>query len=496
MPNLQVLSVSSELFPLIKTGGLADVTGALPAALAKENVAIRSLLPAYPAVLRGLKDATAVHAYKTLFGGPARILAGTSGGIEIFALDAPHLFNREGNPYVASNGSDWPDNVLRFAALGRVGADIALGAIGGYRPDVVHAHDWQAGLTAAYLRYSGQRAPGTVFTIHNMAFPGLFPSSSMPEIGLPWEAFTVNGLEYYDKVSFLKSGIVFSDRITTVSPTYATEILTRDNGMGFDVLLRSRSQALSGILNGIDDVVWNPQTDKMLAKPYSAKSLKGRAENKSALQKTYGLPVKPETLLFGVVSRLSSQKGLDLLLEAIPTLIDLDAQLVLLGSGDRWMEEAFNAAAARYPDRIACRIGYDEPIAHLIQAGSDALLVPSRFEPCGLTQLCALRYGAVPVVARVGGLADTIVDANEMAVASGAATGLQFSPVTADALRAALHRTKALYRDTPGWTRMVLAGMATDVSWRRPARRTADLYRAIAADTEKNEDDTPAGAAA
>jgi starch synthase len=481
LPSLQVLSVASELFPLIKTGGLADVTGALPGALEQEGAKIHSLLPGYPQVLRGLAGVQSVYDYGNLFGGPARVLSGKAGNLDILAIDAPHLFNREGNPYGASNGWDWPDNAFRFAALGRVGADLGLGALPGFLPDVVHAHDWQAGLTAAYLRYSGGRALGTVFTIHNMAFAGKFPASILPELGLPWEAFTYRGLEFYDSVSFMKSGIVYSDRITTVSPTYAAEILTPENGMGFENLLRSRAATLSGILNGIDDVVWNPQTDKLLPYTYSAETPKARAKNKQALQMQFGLSVDPDKLLFGVVSRLSGQKGLDLLLACIPALLELDAQLVLLGSGERWMEEAFSAAAAAHPERIACRIGYSEPLAHLVQAGSDALLVPSRFEPCGLTQLCALRYGAVPIVARVGGLADSIIDANEMAVASGVATGVQFSPVTADALRFALHRAADLYRDRDGWLRMAAAGMATDVSWRRAARRTADLYRAVAA---------------
>ena len=477
---MQVLSVASEVFPLIKTGGLADVAGALPSALASQGVTIRTLVPGYPAVLRAMPDAQPVHDYAALFGGAAKILSGKAGSLDVFVIDAPHLFNREGNPYVASNGTDWPDNAFRFAALGRVAADLGAGMLAGFEPDVLHAHDWQAGLAAAYLDLPGTRRPGTVFTIHNMAFPGLFPAHVLPDLGLPWEMFTAEGLEYHNNVSFLKAGLTYSDRITTVSPTYAAEILTPENGMGLDGLLRARANVLSGVRNGIDEEVWNPETDKLLAGRYSAATIGERAANKAALQKRFGLAVDPAALLFGVVSRLSGQKGLDLLLAAIPTLVGLDAQLVLLGSGDRWMEEAFSAAARAQPERIACRIGYDESVAHLIQAGSDAILVPSRFEPCGLTQLCALRYGAVPVVARVGGLADTVVDANEMAMASGAATGIQFNPVTLDALQTALRRTAEIYRDRATWDRMVLAGMATDVSWRRPARRTAELYRLAA----------------
>lgn len=481
MSSLKVLSVASEAYPLVKTGGLADVVGALPGALAKEGTALGTLLPGYPAVLRAIDGkGEAIHTIPQLFGGPARLLAARVGDMDVIAIEAPHLYDRAGNPYLASNGTDWPDNATRFAALGRVAADLALGALPGFAPDVLHGHDWQAGLAYAYLEAAGTRRPGTILTIHNMAFPGQFPSWTMPELGLPWSMFTVTGVEYWDTVSFLKAGLVYADRITTVSPTYAAEILTPGNGMGFDTLLRDRSAVLSGVRNGIDEAVWNPATDELLAQRYGISTIAARAGNKRALQQKFNLPVE-DRLLFGVVSRLSGQKGLDLLLEAVPLLLDLEAQLVLLGSGDRWMEDAYRAAAARHPKSIACQIGYDETIAHAIQAGSDAILVPSRFEPCGLTQLCALRYGAVPIVARVGGLADTVVDANEMAVASGAATGIQFSPVTGEALHSALRRAAELYADKDAWSRMVLAGMKTDVSWRRPARRMAELYRMTAA---------------
>ena len=475
--SIRVLSVASEVYPLIKTGGLADVAGALPGALAREGVAIRTLIPGYPAVLRKLGKVETVKTYPTLFGGQAHVVAGKVDDLDMLVIDAPHLYGREGNPYLAANGADWPDNAQRFAALSRVGADIGLGTLEGYRPDLIHGHDWQAGLVPAYLAASGLPRPGTIFTIHNMAFPGQFPNYLMPELGLPWDLFTVRGLEYWDTISFLKAGLAYSDRITTVSPTYATEILTPANGMGFETLLQGRATTLHGVRNGIDETVWNPESDALLTQPYSVATLGKRAGNKAALQSSFGLPMVDERLLLGVVSRLSSQKGLDLLLACIPLLIDLDAQMVLLGSGDRWMEDAYRAAAQAHPGHIACRIGYDEAAAHLIQAGSDAILVPSRFEPCGLTQLCALRYGAVPVVARVGGLADTIVDANEMALASGGATGIQFTPVTAQGLEIALRRTAEIYADKAAWTKMVQAGMKTDVSWRRPARRMAELYR-------------------
>ncbi len=479
--SLNVLSVASEIFPLVKTGGLADVTGALPAALKQEGIAVRTLVPGYPAILAALKKAEVVAELPALFGGDARLLAGSAHGLDLFAIDAPHLYAREGNPYLASNGSDWPDNGYRFAALGQVGARLGAGFVPAYRPDVVHGHDWQAGLAPAYLHYFEGQRPHTVMTIHNLAFPGQFPASMWPALGLPGEAFTVEGIEYYGSISFLKAGLQYADRLTTVSPSYAAEILSPENGMGFDGLLRARAGVLTGIRNGIDEAVWNPADDPNIAARYTTATLPERGENKRALQERFGLIPSGDALLFGVVSRLSWQKGLDLVLTALPTLIDLGAQLALIGTGERWIEDGFRAAAKAHPGRIGTFIGYDEKLAHLMQAGSDALLVPSRFEPCGLTQLCALRYGSVPVVSRVGGLTDTIVDANEMALASGAATGIMFSPVTAPAVETALRRTADIFRDPPDWTRMVTAGMATDVSWRRPARRTADLYRDLVA---------------
>ena len=476
--SLQVLSVASEIYPLIKTGGLADVVGAFPGALAAENVNVRSLVPGYPKVMAALAGEGAVaHEYEDLFGGPARLVSGKAHGLDLLVIEAPHLFGREGNPYLASNGSDWPDNAFRFAALGRVAADLGAGLVPILTPDILHAHDWQGGLALAYLHYQAGPRPGTVFTIHNMAFPGQFPATLLTALGLPPEAMSVDGVEYYGTISYLKAGLLFADRITTVSPTYASEILTPENGMGFDGLLRRRARVLSGVRNGIDEVVWNPADDATIASPYTAETLVRRARNKRALQERLKLATDPDALLFGVVSRLSSQKGLDLLLAAIPTLVELGAQLAVLGSGDRWYEDGFRHATAFHPGLVGVQLGYDEGLAHLIQAGSDALLVPSRFEPCGLTQLCALRYGCVPVVARVGGLADTVVDANEMALASGAATGIQFGPVALEPLQSALRRTAAIFRDKDDWTGMIKAGMATDVSWRRPAKAMTRLYR-------------------
>ena len=473
--------MASEAYPLVKTGGLADVVGALPHALAPLGVRVRLMLPAYPAVRAACPGAVTLHRYADLHGGPARILAAEAARMEVLLLDAPHLFDRPGNPYVDATGTDWTDNALRFGALARAAADVALGAISGYRPDVVHAHDWQAGLVPAYLHYAdAPTRPATVMTVHNLAFQGRFDAALLAPLGLPPRSFAMDGVEYYGGIGFLKAGLALADHITTVSPTYAAEIRTSAEGMGLDGLLRQRAAAVSGILNGIDTDVWDPARDPLIAARYSSRDLaKGRAVNKAALQARLGLDDAPGAPLFGVVSRLTWQKGIDLLLEVLPRLLAHGAQLALLGSGDKPLEAAFKEAARAHRGRVAVTIGYDESLAHGIQAGADALLVPSRFEPCGLTQLCALRYGALPVVARTGGLADTVVDANEMALASAAGTGVVFSPVTADALAHAIDRTVELHGRPATWRALQRRAMTTDVSWARPAERYAALFRAL-----------------
>ena len=479
MRSIRVLSVASEAYPIIKTGGLADVVGALPMALKAEGIETRIVMPGYPSVTQGLGAAESVLHLPNFYGGPTRVLSGSCAGLDMFVMDAPHLFARPGNPYTAPNGVDWPDNGIRFAALGQIAAQIGQGAIQAFVPDVVHAHDWQAGLTHAYLHYSGRPRPSTVMTVHNLAYQGQFPRELLSAVGLPPESFTIDGVEYYGGIGFLKAGLQFADSITTVSPTYAVEIQRPDGGMGLDGLLRARSGVLTGILNGIDISVWNPATDFHIASPFNADRLENRTINKAALQRQLGLHVAPDVFLLGVISRLSWQKGLDLLLENLPTILGGDVQIALLGAGDPDLEHAYRVAAESNPDQIGALIGYDESLAHLIQAGADALVVPSRFEPCGLTQLCALRYGAVPIVSRVGGLADTVIDFDEPASAGGAATGFKFGPVEIENLAGALRRANALFHDKPAWRIMQKNGMAVDVSWRNSARRYARLYRQI-----------------
>ena len=476
MTSLRVLAVASEIYPIIKTGGLADVVGALPIALRAYGIETRTLVPGYPDVIKALPTAEVLLDWPHLYGGPVRLLSGSNAGLDLLVLDAPHLFARPGNPYVAPDGKDWPDNGVRFAALSRMAAEIGQGAIRSFVPDIVHAHDWQAGLAPAYLHYANGPRPCTVMTVHNMAYQGKFPHEMLDTFSLPPESFTIHGVEYYGMISFLKAGLQFADRITTVSPTYAVEIQGDEGGMGLGGLLRERSKVLSGILNGIDTSVWNPETDPHIAARFSAKELESRAANKAALQRRLGLDLSPDALLLGVISRLSWQKGLDLLLENVPTIVNEGMQFALLGSGDSDLQDRYQAVSKANVGRIAVLIGYDETLAHLIQAGADALVVPSRFEPCGLTQLCALRYGAVPIVSRVGGLADTVVDIEEADIAGGAMTGFKFGPGTDETLAGALHRASNSFHDKQVWRKLQLNGMSTDVSWRNRASQYAALY--------------------
>ena len=440
MKSLRVLSVASEIFPLIKIGELADVTGALPIALKSEGVEVRTVVPGYPSVMNSLGLVEGVIYLPHFFGAEARLLRATSGELGLFVLDAPHLFSRAGSPYHrATDGMDWPDNALRFAALARIAADIGLGFVPSFVPDIVHVHDWHAALALAYMHYSDRRRPATVMTVHNLAYQGVFPQEMLAAIDLPPQSFNVHGVEYYGRIGFLKAGLYFADRITTVSPTYAREILNDEGGMGLGGLLRERSCDLSGILNGIDTSVWDPATDPHIpgcfytdvSSGFESEVLQNRATNKAALQRRLGLQLAPDVLMLGVIGRLSSKNGLDLLLENLPTIVREGMQLVVLGSGgDRSLQYRYRAAAQAHPGRVSVTIGHDEGLAHLIQAGADALVVPSRFEPCGLTQLCALRYGTVPIVSRIGGLEDTVVDADDLtgSVADKPGSNLDRSP--------------------------------------------------------------------
>ena len=475
---MKVLAVAPEIFPLVKTGGLADVAGALPAALAGYGVATRSLVPGYPAVMAAVGRKKALHRYDALFGGKAAVLAAEVAGLDLLVLDAPHLFDRPGGPYGDAVGGDWPDNWRRFAAFSRVASDIAGGILPGYVPDLVHAHDWQAAMAPAYMKYGGAPATPSVVTVHNLAFQGQFGAEIFPALGLPPAAMALDGVEYYGGVGFLKAGLQSAWAITTVSPTYAQEIRTPEFGMGLDGLINLRAGDLHGIVNGIDTAVWDPQTDIHLAAAYTAKSLRARAANRRAVEQRFGLE-HDNAPLFCVISRLTWQKGMDILAGVVDRIAAAGARLAVLGSGDRALEGALLAAAAHHRGRVGVVIGYDESLSHLMQGGCDAILVPSRFEPCGLTQLYALRYGCVPVVARTGGLADTVVDANEAALSAGAATGFLFAPGSAEALMHAVQRTIAAHGDPKSWSSMQKQGMKADVSWVRSAGRYAQLYASL-----------------
>jgi starch synthase len=478
-PVMQILSVASEAYPLIKTGGLADVVGALPPALAARGIEMRVLLPGYASVMARLADVPSevVFEYDALLGLPARLISARLEGLDLILIDCPALYHRAGGPYLDAIGIDHGDNWHRFGALARVGADIGAGIIPGFKPDVIHAHDWQAGLTPAYLRYSGIDCP-SVMTIHNIAFQGNFPAAVLGGLYLPPRAMALDGVEYHGGVGFMKAGLANASAITTVSPTYAEEIRSAEFGMGLQGLINARAPVLSGIVNGIDADVWNPATDPVLEAPFTAKTLADRRPNRRAIEARFRLD-EDDDPLFVVISRLTWQKGIDLLAEVTGDLVAEGAKLAVLGTGETWLENAFAGAAARHAGRVGLIVGYDERLAHVMQGGGDAILIPSRFEPCGLTQLYGLRYGAVPVVARTGGLADTVIDANTAALNAGVATGVQFLPVDAQGLIHAIRRAVRLFRRPATWSAMQVAGMTADVSWDRSAALYADLYKSL-----------------
>ncbi|MFN4158231.1 MAG: glycogen synthase GlgA [Gemmobacter sp.] len=463
----RVLSVASECVPLVKTGGLADVVGALPGALAGLGWDMRVLMPAYRA-LRGQVDGwPEVWGEDDLFGGRGAVRAGEVAGVPVLLLEAPHLYDREGGPY-GPPGGDWPDNPQRFAALCWAAARIAREGTGeGWRPQVVHAHDWQGGLAPAYLAYGGPRDVGSVITVHNIAFQGWAPAGLLGALRLPAHEYHPGSLEFYGGLSSLKAGLVTADAITTVSPTYADELMRPEFGMGLQGVIAARAGVVRGILNGVDTGVWAP--------PYA--DLAGKAAARVALCDEFGLEV-PGPLAI-LVSRLTDQKGIDLIPAVLPGFIEAGGGLVVLGSGDAGLEAAMRELARRHPERVGLRIGYDEALSRRMFAGGDAVLVPSRFEPCGLTQMYGLRFGTLPVVAATGGLADTVITASPAAIRAGVATGITFHPTDAVAFAQALRHLGALYADRAVWTRMQANAMAADVGWGPSAAAYADLYAGL-----------------
>jgi starch synthase len=478
---MKVLFAASEIAPWVKTGGLGDVAGVLPGALRSRGVDVRVLVPAYPALKAAFPHAKEVarpHWLGGLLPSPILLQAQADDGTPLLLVDYPPYYDRPGNPYLGPDGRDWPDNHLRFGLLARVAAWLGSDASTlSWRPRIVHCNDWQTGLAPAYLEYLPGGTAKSVMTIHNLAFQGLFDHASLYELGLPDAAWHPGGggLEYFGRISLLKAGLQFAEAITTVSPTYAQEIQTEEEGMGMGGLLRHRAAVLSGILNGIDTMLWDPTIDPALGSPFShydAGRLAAKAVNKKALRRLTGLEDDPDVPLLGVVSRLTRQKGLDLLNEIADDVLALPAQLVVLGSGERELEESFTALAHAYPGRCAVTIGFDETLAHRIEAGADAFLMPSRFEPCGLNQMYSLRYGTPPIVRATGGLADTVIDAADAEHGNGF---VFVEPTTAELL-AAIGRAAATWKDRARWQRVQRNGMAADFSWDAPARRYVELY--------------------
>jgi len=458
---MRVLFVTPECAPLTKTGGLGDVSAALPAALRALGHDVRILVPGYRSVLEGLLHLRPAGTLE-LLGFKAGVLEGKG----FFVLDCAELYRRDGGPYQDASGNDWPDNPLRFGLLARAAALVARD----WQADVVHANDWPAALAALFIHFESSGTTSSVVTIHNLAFQGNFDAGWVQKLGLPPESFTMEGAEFHGQLSFLKAGLAYADAITTVSPTYAREIQGAELGCGMDGLLRHRAAALTGILNGIDTDVWDPAKDRFIDFHYGSSSLEGKSLNKAALQKRLGLEARADVPLFGVVSRLTHQKGTDLVAAAAEALVAIPVQLAVLGAGNRDHEEMFLKLRSR---SIGVQIGFDEALAHLIEAGADFFLMPSRYEPCGLNQMYSQRYGTPPVARATGGLADTIADGE---------TGLLFERAEPGALLAALRRAATLWRDEPRRLAMQRAGMARDFGWARPARRYAELYARLAVD--------------
>ena len=470
----RVLFVTPEIHPLIKTGGLADVSGALPAALGELGVETRVLVPGYPKVLAGAKNKRLRHTFYDLpEAGEVRLLSASlpGSGVPLLIIDCPVLYQRDGGPYQNPVGVDWPDNAQRFALLSRIGAILGSDASPlAFRPDIVHCNDWQSALIPAFLHFMPGKKAATAMTIHNLAFQGIFPPHVVAEVGLPPSSFSIEGVEYYGNFSFLKAGLYYADHITTVSPTYAREIQQEALGFGMQGLLAHRSDKLTGIVNGIDTSDWNPATDPHLVQGYDAVHMAGKTANKLALQEKMGLKCDPDIPLLGMISRITQQKGGDLLLEIAPQLLQENVQIVLLGTGETLLENGFRNLAHAHPEKVGVTIGFDEGLSHLVEAGADLFLMPSRFEPCGLNQMYSQRYGTPPIVHATGGLTDTVEDG---------VTGFIFSPMTAETFLASIRRALAAYHDKKAWRRIQRNAMTRDFSWKKSAEDYLALYKSM-----------------
>ena len=474
---MQGLYVTSEVYPLAKTGGLADVSAALPAALREYGIDTRVLLPAYPQALyraSGLREVARLG--DALGYGETRLLETLLPGnhVPVWLVDCPALYSRDGGLYQTSEGHDWPDNAERFALLNYAAMAIVYGAVDGFIPDILHANDWHAGLLPLMVSARKRARPATVFTIHNLAYQGLFDAEQFPRVGVPLEFFS--SLEFYGRISYLKGGIHAADALTTVSPTYADEILTSDYGCGLDGLLRERSERLSGILNGADYAIWDPRTDPHLPATFSSRSLSGKLVCKREIQREMGLVSDEHAPLMAFMSRLVHQKMPDVVLEAMPALIEEGMQFALVAEGDAEYEFDFCELAKRYPGRVAIRCDYEEPLGHRLLAGADLLAHPARFEPCGLVPIYALRYGTIPIVRNSGGMADSVEDASVERIQHGTGTGFVFDGFSVSEFLGCARRALSFYRQPLLWRKLQTNAMAQDFGWRRSAEAYAQLY--------------------
>ena len=487
---MKILFATAEAHPLMKTGGLGDVCGSLPGALRELGHDVRMALPAYPQAVERTEELRLMAEIEVPGAGtPVRILQGLLPGpspthearVPVYLIDAPLHFARPGHPYLDAAGRDWSDNAQRFATFARAVVALALDQAGlRWRPELVHAHDWHTGLVPALLAGEPGR-PATVFTIHNLAYQGIVDKAWLPRLGLGWDLFTVDGLEFWDRLSFLKAGVNFCDAITTVSPTYAEEIQRPEYGYGFDGVVRARAGALTGILNGIDTDAWNPATDAALPAPYDARTLAKKAVSKRAALEAFGLPADDAAMarpLVGMVSRLVDQKGFDLVAQVADSLVHHDAGFVVLGSGDARYEQMWRTLAARRPETVGVHLGFDERLAHLVEAGADVFLMPSRYEPCGLNQMYSQRYGTVPVVRATGGLVDTVQPWDP---ATTRGTGFLFSDYSGDAMLAALRAALDTFGRPAEWKKLQQNGMKADFSWDRSARAYVKVYKGVIA---------------
>jgi len=473
-----ILYISSEAFPLIKTGGLGDVAGSLPSALIHNDQDVRLFLPAYPEVITKAKK-TKVIASCDYYHFSASIfetrLPGTK--VKVWLLDCPSIFDRPGGPYSDHHGEPWHDNALRFSVFCHAAVDIAMDKLSlNWKPDVVHCNDWQSGLVPALLN-SYKNRPATIFTIHNLAYQGVFKKQTFFDLELSPELWNMEALEFYDQLSFIKGGLAFADKINAVSPTYASEILQPEFGYGLDGLLSKRQQDLSGILNGIDEKLWNPGTDQYLLHKYNRRSLDKKSLNKVDLQKELSLPVDSSVPMIGMVSRLVEQKGLEIIIQSFNELFSMPLQLVILGSGETHYEIELTKWSQQHPEQLKVIIGYDEALAHKIEAASDIYLMPSTFEPCGLNQLYSLRYGTLPIATAVGGLSDTVIDANEENIKNKIANGFVLEKQSSIALLHAIEYALKLYKKGPIWKQLQINAMSNNFSWQTSAEHYIDLYQ-------------------